>query len=239
MRDIIGDEGYDALKDAMGENFDDFLQQYERGEIGKDDIIAKQKELGLLSNDVDDTSKDDGGVDDTKGKDDSTNGSIDSNNSNDDDGIEDKKDDKEKDVIENISDERVLEDGWLKEDGEVDYEKIKDESLREYIKGLNERLKKVEDEYNIRTVIMKTAMKYKMHDINDADRYIDINKLEFDDKGNIKGLDEEFKRLLKERPYLFKGNGSSGSNGFNPSKGNKTNAYIPGMDFKTAFKLTK
>lgn len=98
----------------------------------------------------------------------------------------------------------ILGEGWLLETGEVDYDKILDETLRNYIKGLNERLKQSEWDYKYKLAIMIEAMKSGMYDTSDADKYIDMADLSIDDNGNVIGVKEAFEKLRKEKPHLFK-----------------------------------
>jgi len=171
---LLGQEAYDALKAAMGDSFEAFEQQFENDEITEDDIKAKQTELGLLEKEVTEPAATEPAATEPT----------------------------EPAATEtNVS---ILGDGWLQETGEVDYDKILDETLRNYIKGLNERLKQSEWDYKYKMAIMIEAMKSGMYDTSDADKYINMSDLSIDDNGNVIGVKEAFEKLRKEKPHLFK-----------------------------------
>lgn len=178
---LLGQEAYDALKAAMGENFEAFEQQFENGEITEDDVKAKQTELGLLEKENTDPETDPEVTDPEV-----TDPAPASTDPVDTPAVS------------------ILSEGWLLENGEVDYDKILDETLRNYIKGINERLKQSEWDYKYKLAIMVEAMKSGMYDTSDADKYIDMADLSVDDNENVIGVKEAFEKLRKEKPYLFK-----------------------------------
>jgi hypothetical protein len=189
---LLGQEAYDALKAAMGDSFEAFEQQFENDEITEDDVKAKQTELGLLEKE-------------------NTNPEVT-------DPAPESTEPASTDPVETPA-VSILSEGWLLENGEVDYDKINDETLRNYIKGLNDRLKQSEWDYKYKMAIMIEAMKSNMYDTSDADKYINMSDLSIDDNGNVIGVKEAFEKLRKEKPHLFKPVGA-GSNpldtGFDP-----------------------
>lgn len=196
LLELLGQEAFDKLKAAMGDDFESFAQQYEDEEISDEQVVEKQKELGLLEKEED---VPEGGEEDPE---------------------EDKKDPEDGEEDPEDKEIKVLSDGWLLEDGEVDYEKIGDESLRNYIKGLNDRLKESEWDYQYKMAIMIEAMRSDMYDTSDADRYISPSDLSMDEEGNVVGVKEAFSNLRKNKPHLFKPAKVGGDNpldeGFNP-----------------------
>lgn len=204
---IIGQEAYDLLKVALGDGFEAFEKQFEDGEISEDDVRAKQEELGIqVNNEEEPESEEVKEVEET----------------------EEVKEVDENEEVEEVEEEgvadeptvSVLGEGWLLEDGEVDYDKISDEVLKGYIKGLNGRLKQSEWDYKYKMAIMLEAMKSNMYDTSDADRYISMGDLSIDDDGNVVGVKEAFDKLRESKPHLFKSVVIDGSNpvdtGFNP-----------------------
>lgn len=104
------------------------------------------------------------------------------------------------------------------------------ETLKKAAKGNEELTKTIEDlqkkngewEGKYKNTLLESAIKIKATtekavDPNDLFKFLDISKLEMDEHGVIKGLDEQIKTLRETKPYLF---GEAGSSGFNPPNGN-------------------
>lgn len=184
---LLGQEAYDALKAAMGDSFEAFEQQFENDEITEDDVKAKQIELGLLEKENTNPEVTDPEV---------TNPEVT-------DPAPESTEPASTGPVETTA-VSILSEGWLLENGEVDYDKINDETLRNYIKGLNDRLKQSEWDYKYKMAIMVEAMKSNMYDTSDADKYINMSELSIDDDGNVIGVKEAFEKLRKDKPHLFK-----------------------------------
>lgn len=107
-------------------------------------------------------------------------------------------------------------------DGKLNHDLIEDEQLRNYIISLEDRLQRVEWNYEYKMAITIEAMKSNMHDPNDALMYIDADNLSRDDKGNIIGVKEAFDKLRENKPHLFKSEEESNNpitTGFYPAGG--------------------
>lgn len=213
LLELLGEEQYNALKKALGDDFEKFKQLFEDGEITEDDVVAKQKELDLLPKEEGDTE---GGGTEEGNKGEGTEGD-DGEGTKDAEGTQEEEPEEEPEE-ETEEEPGILNDGWLLEDGEVDYEKIGDEVLRNYIKGLNERLKQSEWNYKYNMAIMMEAMKSNMYDTSDADKYISTSDLTIDEDGNVAGVKEAFDKLRQNKPHLFKPTDVNNplDSGFNP-----------------------
>ena len=66
---FLGQEAYNKLKQALGDKFDAFKQQFLNNEISSDDVLAKQIELGLLEDDDEGLDKKTDDTDDKKPED--------------------------------------------------------------------------------------------------------------------------------------------------------------------------
>ncbi len=229
LLELLGQDAYDKLKAALGDQFEDFETQYNDGKLTDDDVKTKQQELGLLE----DTDVEDGEGDKTEaenGEGDKTEADNQGNNTEDTQQTDTSTD------LTNDNANLVLLDGWLKEDGQVDYDKILDDTLKGYIKNLHERLKQVEWDYKYKMAIAVEALKSNMYDPADADKFISTSELSIDDDGNVVGVKEAFNKLRETKPHLFKSTDSSNGNaGFNPAKGRKVDSYREGMSFAEAF----
>jgi len=219
LLELLGQDAYDKLKAALGDQFEDFETQYNDGKLTDTDVKTKQQELGLLE----DTDVEDGEGDKTEA----------------DNQVNNTEDNQQPDTSTDSTTDNanlVLLDGWLKEDGQVDYDKILDETLKGYIKNLHERLKQVDWEYKYKMAIAVEALKSNMYDPADADKFISTSELSIDDDGNVVGVKEAFNKLRETKPHLFKSTDSSNGNaGFNPAKGKKVDGYREGMSFAEAF----
>lgn len=178
---LLGQSKYDKLKELLGDGFEAYEKQYEDGEITDEDVNAKVTELGITDDvaGAEDTTGEEPTAEDTTGREPTNEEPEGTGNG-------------------------VLLDGWLLENGEVNYDSIIDATLRDYIKGLNERLKRSEWEYKYKTAIMIEAMKSNMCNVSDAEKFIQIEELTIDDNGNVIGVKEAFEKLKADRPYLFK-----------------------------------
>lgn len=222
LLELLGQEAYDKLKAALGDQFEDFETQYNDGKINDTDVKTKQQELGLLEDtDVEDVEDDEGDKTEV------------------DNQVNNTEDTQQTDTSTDLTNDNanlVLLDGWLKEDGQVDYDKILDDTLKGYIKNLHERLKQVEWDYKYKMAISVEALKSNMYDPADADRFISTSDLSIDDDGNVVGVKEAFNKLRETKPHLFKSTDSNNGNaGFNPAKGRKVDGYREGMSFAEAF----
>ena len=219
LLELLGQDAYDKLKAALGDQFEDFETQYNDGKLTDTDVKTKQQELGLLE----DTDVEDGEGDKTEA----------------DNQVNNTEDNQQPDTSTDSTTDNanlVLLDGWLKEDGQVDYDKILDETLKGYIKNLHERLKQVDWDYKYKMAIAVEALKSNMYDPADADKFISTSELSIDDDGNVVGVKEAFNKLRETKPHLFKSTDSSNGNaGFNPAKGKKVDGYREGMSFAEAF----
>lgn len=56
----------------------------------------------------------------------------------------------------------------------------------------------------IRSAIMQEATKYAFNDPQDLMLYIDQSKIEIDDEGNPKGIEQMVKKIAEEKKYLLK-----------------------------------
>ena len=231
LLELLGQEAYDKLKAALGDQFEDFETQYNDGKLNDADVKAKQQELGLLE----DTDVEDGEGDKTEAED----GEGDKTEADNGEGDKTEPDNQQTDTSTDLTTDNanlVLLDGWLKEDGQVDYDKILDDTLKGYIKNLHERLKQVEWDYKYKMAISVEALKSNMYDPADADKFISTSELSIDDEGNVVGVKEAFNKLRETKPHLFKSTDSSNGNaGFNPAKGRKVDGYRDGMSFAEAF----
>lgn len=229
LLELLGQDAYDKLKAALGDQFEDFETQYNDGKLTDADVKTKQQELGLLE----DTDADNGEGDKTEDED----GEGDKTEA--DDQVNNTEDTQQPDTSTDLTTDNanlVLLDGWLKEDGQVDYDKILDETLKGYIKNLHERLKQVDWDYKYKMAIAVEALKSNMYDPADADKFISTSELSIDDDGNVVGVKEAFNKLRETKPHLFKSTDSNNGNaGFNPAKGKKVDGYREGMSFAEAF----
>lgn len=228
LLEFLGEELFNKLKEAMGDQFVDFEQRYNSGELTDDDVRAKLAELGLTEE-----ANSNAGGEGSPGE--SNDGSTQETNDSADGQTNEEEDEQTSESKDNTN--KILLEGWLKETGEVDYDKILDETLRNYIKNLNERLKKAEWDYKFKMAITVEALKANMYDPSDADKFISIDELSLDENGNVVGVQEAFERLRKNKPHLFKTVEADGNNGFNPAKANKVSGYVPGMSFTEAYNL--
>ena len=229
LLELLGQDAYDKLKAALGDQFEDFETQYNDGKLNDADVKTKQQELGLLE----DTEADNGEGDKTEadnGEGDKTEADNQGNNNDNTQQTGTSTD------LTTGNANLVLLDGWLKEDGQVDYDKILDDTLKGYIKNLHERLKQVDWDYKYKMAIAVEALKSNMYDPADADKFISTSELSIDDDGNVVGVKEAFNKLRETKPHLFKSTDSSNGNaGFNPAKGRKVDGYREGMSFAEAF----
>jgi hypothetical protein len=139
---------------------------------------------------------------------------------------------KKSDVSEPV---KVLDEGWLKEDGSVDMEKVVDASLKGYIEGLNQKIadgeKKV-TEALINNAISAEAEKAGVISVEDILKFIELSTIKVEE-GKVEGVAEAIATLKKDKPYLFKQDGDN--SGFNPSKPKKSEGYVQGMSFADAW----
>ena len=118
------------------------------------------------------------------------------------------------------------------------------ETLKKASKGNEELTKKIEElqksngdweskyrESNIKSQIKLLGVKEKAKDTDDLVRFLDIAKLDLDETGNIKGLDEQLKTLKESNPYLFDTEQQepkpNPTNGVNPPASNANVKSLP------------
>jgi hypothetical protein len=90
------------------------------------------------------------------------------------------------------------------------------ETLKKAAKGNDELTKTIEElqkkngdwegKYKstlLESAIKINAMKEKAKDPSDLIKFLDASKLEIDDQGNVKGLEDQLKVLKESKPYLF------------------------------------
>lgn len=58
-------------------------------------------------------------------------------------------------------------------------------------------------ELQVNSGIKDVALKYKAKDVDDILRFINKDKIEFDDDGNMTGVEEQIKNLSENKSYLF------------------------------------
>ena len=192
LQALLGEELYNKLSEKLGDEITDFSNKYANGEITEEEVQSKLKELGLIVEEqqekeqstVEGQAEEGVNVEPTEPKEETT--------------VE-QTEEEQKDIVESI-----LEEGWLLESGEVDHSKIKDESLSQYIKAINDRLKQSEWDYNIKLGIMAQALKENMHDVSDVDRLLDKSGITINEQGEVLGVKEAFNSLRSTKPYLFK-----------------------------------
>lgn len=97
------------------------------------------------------------------------------------------------------------------------------EDFTKKIEELQKINKDWEDKYKdsqITNTIKLNAVQKKARDANDILSFIDKSKIEFNENGELKGLNEQFENLISNKSYLFDtGNNIPQSSGINPSNG--------------------
>lgn len=210
MLELLGQKKFDDLKALLGDKFNSLTSLFKADVGGEEDNIEKGEEDNV-----------DSGVDTSKGEelDDKT------------DDIEDKTDDAIDDTtIDTTVEGVVLAEGWLKEDGTVDIEKILDESLKGYIEGLNKKIADI-DQDMLKALIEGEAKSQGMVDITDIVKFVDLSSTTKENVSEVVG------NLKKEKGYLF--NQKPVNEGFNPSKQQVKSKYKEGMSFSDAMALTE
>ena len=122
----------------------------------------------------------------------------------------------------------ILAEGWLLEDGNVDLEKILDESLKGYIEGLNKKIADI-DQDMLKALIEGEAKSQGMVDITDILKFVDLSTTTKDNVGEVVST------LKKDKGYLFKQ--KPVNDGFNPSKQQVKAKYKEGMSFSDAMSM--
>lgn len=91
----------------------------------------------------------------------------------------------------------------------------------EALQKSNEELMQKHQRTIIESAIKFEAVKAKAKDANDLTKFLDVSKLEIDEKGNISGLDVQINELKEQKAYLFDSDKPASSSGTNPAN-NKT-----------------
>ena len=73
----------------------------------------------------------------------------------------------------------------------------------EQLKQQNQELITKHSRGMLESAIKMKAIQEKANDINDIGKFLDYEALELDAEGNVKGLDEQFKAIKENKPYLF------------------------------------
>lgn len=193
LLELLGQEMYDKLKEKLGEEFSKFKSNFEDGTLSEVDVKNKLTELEL-SVDGEDTNAEE----DTKEEVDN----VDSTTTVD-DGVNSDNVDDNRVTTDMLDVSAVLADGWLL-DGVVDIEKILYEPLKDYINGLNELVKQSDWMAKYKIAVLSEALMQNMYDVDDANRFINIDSLSMDNDGNVVGVKEAFAKLKADKPHLFK-----------------------------------
>ena len=106
------------------------------------------------------------------------------------------------------------------------------ETLKKASKGNDELTKTIEElqkkngewEGKYKNTLLESAIKIKAmsekaKDAGDLIKFLDTSKLEIDETGNVKGLDEQLKTLKESKSYLFDVAQQNNNTGANPAAG--------------------
>lgn len=200
--ELLGKEGLEKFKALIGDKFDAISSLFDKGK--EDDTV------------IDDTTLDETIEDNGENTEDST--QLEGEETESEEELEDEK------TEANI----VLEEGWLREDGTVDLDKILDEALKGYIEGLNKKISDIDQQMLI-DLIKGEAKSEGALDIEDILKFIDISTISRD---NVK---DTISSLKKDKGYLFKQ--KEKGNGFNPAQNRGKAKYREGMSFGDALDL--
>lgn len=106
--------------------------------------------------------------------------------------------------------------------------KLDPEKLKEQINSLTEKHKNDTElmQKNYTETLKKMSVKMQIQNAHDPDlilSQLDLNKIELDDKGNIKcGLEEQYKELQSTKSFLFKSEEKTQFTGVKPVEGMET-----------------
>lgn len=214
---LLGEEKYNKLKEILGDAFSKLESDYENDSISIDDVNAELDKAGLEkvvseaqnSDTTTDTTETTKTTETTETTDTSETGDTSETAT---------VDTSETDTVDTSKAGTVLEDGWLI-DGKIDYDKIKDESLVAYIKGLQKIAQDADWYAEYKIAVLREALISGMNDVDDALVYITMDKISSDVDGKIVGVKEAFVDLKKSKPYLFKAEDTTSTpvkQGFNP-----------------------
>lgn len=237
LKELLGSSIFNKLKDMMGAKFSNIEDMYNEA-VGTEEGTDKEEckdgvvDEGVEDNDTDtskeeddiedaDTDISEGGTDVEEGED--THKDIEGEGTTSDDNVDedvDSAEDKEFDV--------VLGEGWLREDGSVDLDKVLDGALRGYIEGLHNKIADIDNQMLIE-LLKGEAKSQGAVEIDDVLKFIDLSTV---DRGNVA---DSVAKLKESKGYLFK----EGSKGFNPSKNMGKAKYRQGMSFGDAYDMTE
>jgi len=109
------------------------------------------------------------------------------------------------------------------------------ETLKKAAQGNDDFTKQIEDLQNkngewekkykgalLQSAIKVKAISEKAKDIDDLFRFLDLDSLLIDDKGEVKGLDDQIALLKEKKSYLFDNKLQSNSPPVNPASGGRT-----------------
>lgn len=233
LKDLMGLKAFNKLKELLGDKVSDVEDVLsEECKEGNTEEGGTDKEEGTSDNDEgvegeednsedvdDDTSDVDSGVDDI----DTTDKEEDAEGNSTDEDVDVKvegAEDRELNVI--------LGEGWLREDGTVDLDKVLDEALRGYIEGLHNKINDIDHQMLIE-LLKGEAKSQGAVDIEDIVKFVDLSTVS---KDNVA---DSISKLKKDKGYLFK----EGGKGFNPSVNKGKVKYRQGMSFGDAYDISE
>lgn len=136
----------------------------------------------------------------------------------------------------------TLADGWRRENGSIDLDKVLDTDLRFVLEDLKSKLTLAEREKDI---IKKTyeakgvIFEYNVVDVDDVLKFIDLSRVGINDEGYAVGVRAQMNELKKNKPYLFKDSGVNHIGGFNPPLRQSSRLDIKSVGWVDAYNASR